>query len=222
MRTPPIGFHTLPYGHSIRYRMVVRKESAAGRGAERLDSAAWAQAALQAMREGGLAAVVVETLAERLGTTKGSFYWHFKDRDELVVTALELWEQEMTEAVIDRLQATGDPLERLRQLFTLMFADQPGGFMTVSLLSHTRHPRVGPVLERVTRRRLAYLTDALVECGLPADRAHHHAVVATTTYLGYFGLQRQLPDEPVFGVEAEPYLRHLWRVLAAELPEATG
>jgi hypothetical protein len=50
---------------------------------------------------------------------------------------------------------------------------------------------------------------------------HHHAVVATTTYLGYFRLQRQLPDEPVFGVEAEPYLRHLWRVLEAELAEAT-
>jgi len=46
-------------------------------------------------------------------------------------------------------------------------------------------------------------------------------VVATTTYLGYFRLQRQLPDEPVFGVEAEPYLRHLWRVLEAELAEAT-
>jgi hypothetical protein len=78
-----------------------------------------------------------------------------------------------------------------------------------------RHPRVGRVLERVARRRLAYL----IECVLPADRAHHHAVVATTTYVGYFGLQRHLPDEPVFGVEAEAYLRHLWRVLVAELPE---
>src|SRR5262249_26875667 len=108
----------------------------------------------------------------------------------------------------------------LRQLFDLMFADQAGGFMTVALLSHVRHPRVGPVLERVARRRLAYLTDALVECGLPPDRAHHHAVLASTTYLGYFGPQRQLPDEPGLGVEAEPYLRHLWRVLEAELPEA--
>lgn len=192
----------------------------AARGAGRLDRSTWAQAALQAMREGGLAAVVVETLAEYLGTTKGSFYWHFKDRDELVVTALELWEQEMTEAVIDRLQAIADPLERLRQLFALMFADQAGGFMTMALLSDMRHPRIGPVLERVARRRLVYLTDALIECGLTADRAYRHAVVATTTYLGYFGLQRQLPDEPVFGVEAELYLRYLWHVLASELPEA--
>lgn len=198
----------------------MRKEATTAPGADRLDRSVWAQAALQAMREGGLAAVVVETLAERLGTTKGSFYWHFKDRDELVVTALELWEQQMTEAVIDRMQAIDDPRERLRQLFALMFSDQAGGFMTMALLSHMRHPRVGPVLERVARRRLAYLTDALAECGLPASRAHHHAVVATTTYLGYFGLQRQLPDEPVFGVEAEAYLRHLWRVLVAELPEA--
>ncbi|HKA12705.1 MAG TPA: TetR/AcrR family transcriptional regulator [Candidatus Dormibacteraeota bacterium] len=198
----------------------MRRQETTPRGADRLDRSAWAQAALQAMREGGLAAVVVETLAERLGTTKGSFYWHFKDRDELVVTGLELWEQEMTEAVIARLETVGDPVVRLRQLFDLMFADQPGGFMTTALLSHAQDPRVGPVLQRVTRRRLTYLTGALVECGVPPDRAHHHAVVAATAYLGYFGLQRQLPDEAVFGAEAKPYLRHLLHVLEAELPAA--
>ncbi|MGH3388225.1 MAG: TetR family transcriptional regulator, partial [Actinomadura sp.] len=41
----------------------------------RLSRADWANAALEAIAEGGLAAVAIEPLATRLGTTKGSFYW---------------------------------------------------------------------------------------------------------------------------------------------------
>src|SRR3954447_26624309 len=52
----------------------------------------WELAALEAIREGGLAAVAVEPLARRLGVTKGSFYWHFKDRAALLDAAIHRWE----------------------------------------------------------------------------------------------------------------------------------
>src|SRR5687768_15861387 len=77
----------------------------------------WARAALEAMAEGGLAAVAVEPLAVRLGATKGSFYWHFRDRAALVDAALLLWEIEDTEAVIAALDELPDPMERMRTLF---------------------------------------------------------------------------------------------------------
>ena len=51
---------------------------------ERLDRRAWVEAALAALAEGGAAAVKVERLAAKLKVTKGSFYWHFRDRDELL------------------------------------------------------------------------------------------------------------------------------------------
>ncbi|WP_412543871.1 TetR/AcrR family transcriptional regulator [Longispora sp. K20-0274] len=57
----------------------------------RLTAEDWAEAALLAFAEGGLAAVAVEPIATRLGATKGSFYWHFPHRDALVVAALALW-----------------------------------------------------------------------------------------------------------------------------------
>ena len=46
----------------------------------RLGREAWEDAALAALGRGGLASVAVEPLAVALGTTKGSFYWHFADR----------------------------------------------------------------------------------------------------------------------------------------------
>ena len=42
--------------------------------------------------EEGVAAVAVEALARRLGVTKGSFYWHFKNREALLQAALKRWE----------------------------------------------------------------------------------------------------------------------------------
>ena len=76
-----------------------------GTGAKRLDeptltAADWAEAALQLIAEAGLGSLTVDTLAARLGVTKGSFYWHFKGRSELLAAALGRWEQRATAETI--------------------------------------------------------------------------------------------------------------------------
>src|SRR5512142_2273935 len=77
----------------------------------------WADAALAAVAEGGLAAVAVEPLAARLGTTKGSFYWHFATREALLEAALARWEDKTTTAVIGEIvNAMDDPASQLRRL----------------------------------------------------------------------------------------------------------
>ena len=54
----------------------------------------WLRAARLALRKGGPEAVRVEKLARELAVTKGSFYWHFKDREELLEALLQEWEEE--------------------------------------------------------------------------------------------------------------------------------
>src|SRR5829696_7875137 len=73
----------------------------------------WVGAARAAMAEGGVEAVAVEPLARRLGVTKGSFYWHFQSRDELLAAALGEWERTGTEGLIARLDEIEDPRRRL-------------------------------------------------------------------------------------------------------------
>src|SRR5690242_1895778 len=90
-----------------------------GTGAKRLDeptltAADWAEAALQLIAEAGLGALTIDTLAARLGVTKGSFYWHFKGRSELLAAALERWERRATGEAIAGLSAVTDPRHRLR------------------------------------------------------------------------------------------------------------
>src|SRR5271170_185016 len=96
---------------TVRYRMVVRELRSGS-----LAPGDWARAALAAIARGGIAAVAVESVAADLGATKGSFYWHFKNRDALIQAALDLWEQTRTESVIEDLQHEPDPAERLRKL----------------------------------------------------------------------------------------------------------
>jgi AcrR family transcriptional regulator len=64
------------------------------RNLERKD---WLRTARLALLRGGVEAVRVERLARDLGVTKGSFYWHFRDRDELLELLLSEWESEVPE-----------------------------------------------------------------------------------------------------------------------------
>jgi len=60
----------------------------------RLEKKDWMRAARLALLQGGPSAVRVETLARELHVSKGSFYWHFKNREALLEALLREWEEE--------------------------------------------------------------------------------------------------------------------------------
>ena len=61
---------------------------------DRQSRKSWLNAALQALAAGGIDQVKVESLAKDLGVTKGSFYWHFKDRDQFLDELLNFWAEQ--------------------------------------------------------------------------------------------------------------------------------
>src|SRR5262245_55056160 len=94
----------------------------------------WTAAALDALADGGLAAVAVEPLAARLGATKGSFYGYFPNRDALVQAALRRWEEEQTEQTAVLLEQIPDPVVRLRTLVQGAMRDARGAGIALTLL----------------------------------------------------------------------------------------
>src|SRR3712207_4977412 len=102
-------------------------ERAATNGAGPLTAEDWLRAAVRALEGGGVDAVAVEPLARKLRVTKGSFYWHFKNRGALLGAVLERWEEECTEAVIAAAERIVDPRERLVRVFDEATADEPPG-----------------------------------------------------------------------------------------------
>jgi AcrR family transcriptional regulator len=85
----------------------------------------WVTTGLELLAEGGPDAVRVEVLARRLGVTKGGFYGHFGDRQDLLDAMLDHWEAESGEAVIERVGAEeGTRLERAVHAAELTFSDE--------------------------------------------------------------------------------------------------
>lgn len=154
----------------------------------------WIRAALVAIAERGSAEVIVERLASRLGATKGSFYWHFRDRGELVTEALALWEREGTDDFIRAFAGVRDPVVRLRRLLTAAMDDEDNehGPADSALLAAGADPVIKQVIDRVQAKRLGFLEDCFREIGFPPAESRHRARIAYSVYLGWYG---QLPAD---------------------------
>lgn len=165
------------------------------RARTRLSRQDWVDAALEAIAEGGLAAVAVVPLAERLGATKGSFYWHFPSREALIEAALAAWEQTTTSAVIAEIDAASqDPRQQLRLLFKRVTELAARDRIELALLATADHPTVRPVLDRVTRRRIDFAAELFQRLGFPRADANRRALLAYSTYLGYAQLVHATPQ----------------------------
>jgi CubicO group peptidase (beta-lactamase class C family)/AcrR family transcriptional regulator len=81
----------------------------------RLSKDDWLKAARLALLHKGPDGVRVEPLAKELGVTKGSFYWHFKDRNHLLEALLREWEEE-TDILLENLGEL-DPHRALEKIF---------------------------------------------------------------------------------------------------------
>jgi len=85
----------------------------------RISKAQWLDMALKIFEKQGVAGVKIEKLANALNVAKSGFYWHFKDRQELLTQMLEYWEYEDT-ATVEQLLKNEDNMSPEHQLLTIM------------------------------------------------------------------------------------------------------
>ena len=149
----------------------------------------WIRAARAVVAEHGVAGVSVDRLARTLGVTRGSFYWHFRNRRQLIDAVLEVWEQEYTTDLLPEAEAVDDPLERLRLVFHDVY-ELPADQIEVTLHSAADDPLVAPTLARVIRTRLALLRRIFTELGLSDEEAADRAWLAYALYTGHHVLGR--------------------------------
>ncbi len=192
-----------------------------GTGAKRLDeptltAADWAEAALHLIAEAGLGALTVEALAVRLGVTKGSFYWHFKGRSDLLAAALGRWEQRATTEAIAGLSAVTDARQRLYLILDATSQSPRSRSLYAALAEAAGDPIVRRVLNRVASSRIGYLEACYRELGLAQSRAKAQAVFAYAAYRGLLQLAHEAP-----AVLPTDWSSYAAVVLEALVPRAT-
>jgi AcrR family transcriptional regulator len=188
---------------------------------QNLTAAAWAEAALDAIATGGLDAVAVEPLARRLGVTKGSFYWHFANRDALLRAALARWEQAETDDIVARVGPEPDPYARIVKLFKSANASYRAGRLYLAIAAAEDKPIVKAFVRRVSERRMNYLYECYRALGFSEGPARHWARFAYATFMGNLQIGRDTPDLMPAGAEFSEYVKLMIKILIPR-PAAAG
>lgn len=155
----------------------------------------WISGAWDMLGENGLDGVRVEPLARRLGVTKGSFYWHFKDRQQLMDALLDRWFSIWDDQMLPDMEEAANPADRIWALFESVVGRVTRG-QTVSLrmMSHS-DADVARRIEERDAQRLSFLTSELVEIGFAADEARVRGQVYQTIMTGEYLRSGGLPLE---------------------------
>ena len=131
----------------------------------------WLQLALETLDNQGIHKVNVEYLARKLGVTKGSFYWHFKNRETLFKEMLNYWADSLTTDVIQRSdQDSHDASERLFKLMSIITDEMTGRYEAAIRAWATHNEVARSILQKVDQQRLKFVTKLFREMGfVPAD-----------------------------------------------------
>ncbi len=159
----------------------------------------WVAAAAQVLATKGVSAVKIEALARDLGVSKGSFYWHFKNRDDLLEAVLDVWE-ESTDALIDAANQVSNPQQRLLTLMTLIneMATQNPNETIIDDAIFLWARENAAVRERVLAiedKRFNFMANLFGDVGYPPADARERADFA---YLAFVGFVSRASRDPAY------------------------
>lgn len=136
----------------------------------------WSAAAIELLASDGVAGISIGRLATRLGVTRGSFYHHFRDREDLLRTMLEFWEEQSTISIRDEVRALElDPKTTLLVLMKTI-RNRGASAFDVSFRAWAVHdPMAREVVEETDQIRLDYIRSLFLGIGFEELDAENRA-----------------------------------------------
>jgi AcrR family transcriptional regulator len=160
---------------------------------EALDRPAWIAGALDIVAKDGIDGLRVESLAKKLGVTKGSFYWHFKDRRDLIDAVLDDWRNSRIRDIRKQTAAEpGDELAALRHTIDVYAAarNRKGISIEAAIRIWARQDANGlAVVEEVDAERLESTRRLFLAIGLPPAEAAARSALLYAYVFGFSMMQ---------------------------------
>ena len=159
------------------------------KGTKRITRDQWLSKALEIFGRTGEDGLHVEKLARELGVAKSGFYWHFKDRDDLLQQLLAYWAHEYTEVVTQNpLLLMSPPRERLLMIATYVFEQNLTEFDAAMQVWSNKNPEIAKKVRKLTQFRLSFARKCFEELGFTGDDLE----MRTRLFLGYQANERQI------------------------------
>ncbi len=158
----------------------------------------WIIGALNMITCRGVSAVKIERLAREINVSKGSFYWFFRNTDELLQRSLAHWKTNLNNAVFEQVRASqGSVHVRMIDMIDMVFQSKMGRYdAAIRAWGMTDHA-VSLLVAEVDRERLDFLISLFAEQGfedaLARQRAHlfYRAFIAESYLRSYPGAARK-------------------------------
>lgn len=140
----------------------------------------WIAEATELLVHKSIDAVRIDVLAKQMGVSRGSFYWHFSDREDLLRRVLMTWQEAQTEQIISRYRKQGVEAQALiQELVELPFhgrAAMKGSSVELAIRAWARRDDTARmVVDAVDAKRLSYIEACFGSLGFEAEEARARA-----------------------------------------------
>ena len=154
-----------------------------------LDRERWIESAIDVLAKEGISGLRVEALAKHCGVTKGSFYWHFKDKQALLDALLDQWKDGRIRDIEKTTTVTpGKERDQLHYAIELYGANRnrKGMLIELAVRDWARHDtQAAAVVEAVDLYRLECTRKLFVAAGMSDAEAKSRSLLL---YACVFGL----------------------------------
>ena len=154
----------------------------------------WLDAAYGLLVEGGVEAVKVMPLAERLGLSRTSFYWHFPDREALLAGLVERWKAKNTGNLVARCEAPAATIAEAMLNLVDCWVDPDifdSGLEFAMRTWALTDPAVGQAMAEADATRIASITALFRRFGYDETQSDTRARTLYLTQVGYIALRSQ-------------------------------
>jgi len=171
-------------------------ENTAKKPRTQLDRDAWVAGATEVLAEEGIAGLRVEVLAKRLKVTKGSFYWHFTDRRDLLLAVLSHWKEGRICDIIKQTRVQpGKELAQIYHVIDVYSASRNRRGMMIELAVRDwarRDAEAAAIVAEVDDVRLRCARDLFLACGVPMEEASSRCMLL---YAYVFGVSLMIYEK---------------------------
>jgi len=184
----------------------------------RLNKTAWFEQGFNILKASGAADLTIESLTKRLNKTKGSFYHHFKSRDDYFKKLLKFWEEKQTFDIIE-ISKQEKSFKGINSTLLKLSKENMDPEIEVAIRAWAlRDPLAREFQERIDNQRLGFLRSMF---SLMTDDPEQVEMISLIRYCFYIGSHQIIPaiDEKTYKKKLDALMEMFETYVELNTPE---